>query len=142
MKVINYIKLYNYLIGTEEKGGENVSSVAAMRMIGRIRKIDPSIKKEVYLWINGHEPSFEINGVSYAELRDEGMKPASAFLMLDWFLREPEMAYKYMHTWRFKSPMIPLDDKKKQELRDAMKRKGLKAGGKEQNLDESDITVE
>lgn len=91
---MNYIELLNYLMS---KDGEDLSFVQAVRNIGRIRKLDPEIKKALISFVNTGKCSHTEAGVCFTELvGGERMKPIRAFLMLDWLKREPITALKYL----------------------------------------------
>lgn len=79
------------------KDGENLTFVQAVRNIGRIRKMDPEIKKALIGFLNTGKCSHIEAGVCFTELvNKEKMKPIRAFLMLDWLKREPVTALKYL----------------------------------------------
>ena len=91
---MNYIELLSYLMSKE---GEDLSFIQAVRNIGRIRKLDPEIKKSLIDFLNTGKCSHTESGVCFTELVGvEKMKPIRAFLMLDWLKREPATALKYM----------------------------------------------
>lgn len=79
------------------KDGEDLSFVQAVRTIGRIRRMNPEIKKALIGFLNTGMCSHEEAGVNFTELvGTEKMKPIRAFLMLDWLKREPVTALKYL----------------------------------------------
>lgn len=91
---MNYIVLLSYLMS---KDGEDLSFVQAVRNIGRIRKMDPVIKKALIAFLNTGQCCHTEAGVCFTELiGPEKMKPIRAFLMLDWLKREPVTALKYL----------------------------------------------
>lgn len=91
---MNYIDLLKYLMS---KDGEDLSFVQAARNIGRIRKLDPEIKKAFIIFMNTGKSSHTEAGVCFTELVGaEKMTPVRAFLMLDWLKREPITALKYL----------------------------------------------
>lgn len=91
---MNYIELLNYMMS---KDGEDLSLVQAVRNIGRIRKLNPEIKKAMEDFLNTGKCSYTAAGVCFTELIGaEKMKPIRAFLMLDWLKREPVTALKYL----------------------------------------------
>ena len=50
-------------------------------------------------WQTKQLPELEVEGVTLKLLIEEhNMKPVAAFLTLDWLLRDPEEAKKFLHT--------------------------------------------
>ena len=105
MKVIEYIKIYNYLKEVEE-----LDVIDTLRTIYRLRKLPKELLLAVETVISGKTPVITINGVSYEELVEkDGMKPIRAILMLDWIRREPEAAFAYMAECTRRAPIMPLN---------------------------------
>ena len=118
MKIIEYIKLFNYLKDVEELEGMDI-----IRTIYRLRKVSKELLNGVDLILQGREPDITINGVSYQELVEQDeMRPIRAILMLDWIRREPEAAFAYMAEDSRKAPIQPLNDEEKDELEKAIER--------------------
>ena len=118
MRIIEYIKLFNYLKDVEELEGMDV-----IRTIYRLRKVSKELLNGVDLILQGKEPDITINGVSYQELVEQDeMRPIRAILMLDWIRREPEAAFSYMAEDSRKAPIQPLNDEEKDELQKAIER--------------------
>lgn len=104
MKLIKYFRLYDKLRDAKLKPWE------AIVAINELRKADPEILEEVYAWSEGALGSdLTIHGISFTSLTSEengeGMQPHRAFLMLDWLKKEPEEAFHYLATYRFRQPM-------------------------------------
>lgn len=115
---IEFIKLYKCLT---RKDGENLKPFEAVRNIRRIRQIkNPAILTAIKEYLEDEKkrtPKITINGVSCQRLvNEEDMKPVRALLFLDWLDREPENAFTYMVSDRFKSPRPDLSDKQRNEL--------------------------
>lgn len=118
MRIIEYIKLFNYLNDVEELEGMDI-----IRTIYRLRKVSKELLNGVDLILQGKEPDITINGVSYHELVEQDeMRPIRAILMLDWIRREPEAAFAYMAEDFRRAPMQPLNDDEKEELEKAIER--------------------
>lgn len=64
--------------------------------IEKIVGLTPRISQAFEKWLdNGTEPQIEVEGFSYALLKQMyGMKPIGVFITLDWLIREPEKAKK------------------------------------------------
>lgn len=64
--------------------------------IDKIVRLNPNISQAFVEWLdNGTEPQIEVEGFSYASLKQMyGMKPIGIFITLDWLVREPEKAKK------------------------------------------------
>lgn len=130
MKIIEYRKLYNYLVDIEK-----VKVWEAIHIIFKIRRVDPAILLEVKKYIddNSYISSYHVNQVSYDELVSEEelrpMRPIQAFLMLDWIKRDPVTAMNFMATESFKSPIPELSDEEKKTLKEAMARLDKLDGG-------------
>lgn len=106
MKVIKYIKLFNYILKEEES-----SIVGVCRVIQKIRLLPDDLKLAVWDVIEGVSPSAEYNDVSLDDLINEDkMKPVRAILMLDWIRREPGVAIRYMETERYSAPQTITDE--------------------------------
>ena len=91
---MNYINLLSYMMSAR---GEDLSFVQAVRNIGRIRKMDPGIKRAMEEFLDTGRCSHTEAGVCFTELIGaEKMKPIRAFLMLDWLKREPMTAMRYL----------------------------------------------
>ena len=111
MKIIKYISLFKYLI--EDEG---LNPMSAYRNIQRIRMLPPEFKQAVFEVLSSYVPDMEIGGVSFRELTEnDGMKPISAILMLDWLRREPAVAIRYMATERYRSVMVGLPKQREVE---------------------------
>ena len=81
MKIIEYLKLYNYLIHNEK-----LRSWEAIYTINKVRKVAPEILIAIKEWSSGIVPNVAINEVSYSELiNEEDMKPIQAFLFKSFF---------------------------------------------------------
>lgn len=120
MKVIEYIKLYNYLVNVEELERSQI-----LRNILRIRKLPKDLLEAVLVIITHPEayPNITVEGVTFEELVDkDGMKKIRAILMLDWIRREPESALSYMAENTMRAPIQPLDQKELAELDEAIER--------------------
>lgn len=118
MRIIEYIKLFNYLRDVEELEGMDI-----IRTIYRLRKVSKELLTGVYLILQGKEPEISINGVTYEELVErDGMRPIRAILMLDWVRREPEAAFAYMAEDFRRAPIQPLNDDEKYELERAIEK--------------------
>lgn len=120
MKVIEYVKLYNYLVEVEDLERPQV-----LRNILRIRRLPKDLLKAVLIIITHPEayPDIKVEGVSFEELVDkDGMKKIRAILMLDWIRREPEAALSYMAENTMKAPIQPLNVEEKEELDAAIER--------------------
>ncbi|MBQ3843614.1 MAG: hypothetical protein II817_01375 [Bacteroidales bacterium] len=123
MKIIEYKKIYNYLVDTEK-----VKIWEAIHIIFKIRKMAPDILLEVKKFIddNSYISSYHVNQVSYDELVSEDalypMRPIQAFLMLDWIKRDPVTAINFMAAEVFKSPIPELSDEEKKTLNEAIAR--------------------
>lgn len=118
MKVIEYIKIYNYLKEVEE-----LDVIDTLRTIYRLRKLPKELLLAVETVISGKTPVITINGVSYEELVEkDGMKPIRAILMLDWIRREPEAAFAYMAECTRRAPIMPLNSEELDEVTLAIQR--------------------
>ncbi|MBT9779416.1 hypothetical protein GPL15_23340 [Clostridium sp. MCC353] len=89
---IKYSDLREYLLG------KGLNEWEAMHSIGKLRKIDPDLKKAFYECFNeGVEPDITISNITYQELVTKlNMNMVQAFLYLDWLRREPEIALDTM----------------------------------------------
>ncbi len=126
MKVIEYVKIFNYLKDVEELDVINI-----LRTIYKLRKLPYELLLAVDSIISGKEPTITINGVSYEELVEkDGMRPIRAILMLDWIRREPDAAFAYMAECTRRSPIMPLNSEELDEVKLAIER--LKKQVKEQ----------
>ncbi len=126
MKVIEYVKIFNYLNDVEELDVINI-----LRTIYKLRKLPYELLSAVDSIISGKEPTITINGVSYEELVEkDGMRPIRAILMLDWIRREPDAAFAYMAECTRRSPIMPLNSEELDEVKLAIER--LKKQVKEQ----------
>lgn len=118
MKVIEYIKIYNYLKEVEE-----LDVIDTLRTIYRLRKLPKELLLAVETVVSGKTPVITINGVSYEELVEkDGMKPIRAILMLDWIRREPEAAFAYMAECTRRAPIMPLNSEELDEVTLAIQR--------------------
>lgn len=126
MKVIEYIKIFNYL-----KDVEDLDLINILRTIYKLRKLPKELLLAVDSVISGKEPTITINGVSYEELVEkDGMRPIRAILMLDWIRREPDAAFAYMAECTRRAPIMPLNSNELDEVKLAIER--LKKQVKEQ----------
>lgn len=114
MAVIKYESLLRYL--TEN---ELFSRIQALRIINRIRKLDPEIKKEFFKWFcYNRMPLLTIEGVTFEELINaEKMRPVRAFLFMDWLKREPVIALTYMAQLNETRPLQDLTEKDVEKLK-------------------------
>lgn len=66
------------------------------KTVEKIGHFQPVIRDAFSNWVaNGVEPTIEIQGYSFSQLRlDYGMKAIGAFITLDWLIRNPENAAK------------------------------------------------
>lgn len=126
MKVIEYVRIFNYLKDVEELDLVNI-----LRTIYKLRKLPKELLLAVDSVISGKEPTITINGVSYEELVEkDGMRPIRAILMLDWIRREPDAAFAYMAECTRRAPIMPLNSEELDEVKLAIER--LKKQVKEQ----------
>ena len=126
MKVIEYVKIFNYLKDVEELDLVNI-----LRTIYKLRKLPKELLLAVDSVISDKEPTITINGVSYEELVEkDGMRPIRAILMLDWIRREPDAAFTYMAECTRRAPIMPLNSEELDEVQSAIER--LKKQIKEQ----------
>ena len=135
MKVIEYIKLYNYLVDIEK-----LEKYQVLRNILRIRKLPKDLQEAVLIITNHPEayPNISVEGVTFEELVDkDGMKKIRAILMLDWIRREPEAAISYMAENAMRAPIQPLDQEELAELEIAIER--LKTQVKVQPQEEPEV---
>lgn len=104
--IIQYAKLYDYF--RSEKGG-NLTKKEALRNIWRTRNLPKEFKEVVYMIIEGRPKEvadFQIDGLTIGKLhKDEGMKMLQAVFFLDWLRREPDAAYSFLASGRFRSPL-------------------------------------
>ena len=88
--IIKYFRIKKYLMN--ELGYSNKS---AIRVIDKIRKMKPEIKRAFVVWFTkGETPKEPLCGVDYDKLltyRD--LNHVSAFLAIDWYARNPEDAF-------------------------------------------------
>lgn len=145
MKVIEYIKLYNYMVEVE-----GLVKTQVLRNILRIRKLPKELQEAVQIIINHPDayPNITIEGVTFEELVDkDGMKKIRAILMLDWIRREPEAAISYMAENSMRAPIQPLNQEELAELDVAIERlkKQVKVQPKEEpeiDKSEEDIVIQ
>ena len=142
MKVIQYIRLYEYL---REK--EGLEGIQIIRNIYRLRKLPKTFLIEVEKLLNGQNPQLEVEGVSYQELTEkDGMLPIRAILMLDWIRRDSYAAFKYMEKKGLRAPIKPLTTEEENVVDEAIARlkKLVKEEPKEVVVDDSkeDIVIE
>lgn len=100
---IDYFRLKKYLI---EK--LNYSERAAIITIDDIRKMEPDIRKALFVWFKtGNTPQGELHGIDYNNLVNyRKISPIAAFLAIDWYVKDPEEAYSVI--------AVPMkDDEKK-----------------------------
>lgn len=73
--------------GTYNPAGLNI-------VLSSIERSDSDIREKIEHYLtNGEEPALELEGYSYATLKnDHGMNPIAALLTLDWLKRSPEEA--------------------------------------------------
>ena len=118
MKVIQYIRLYEYL---REK--EGLEGIQILRNIYRLRKLPRTFLIEVEKLLNGQEPQIEVECVSYQELTEkDGMLPIRAILMLDWIRRDSYAAFKYMEKKGLRAPIKPLTTEEEDAIDEAIAR--------------------
>ena len=118
MKVIQYIRLYEYL---REK--EGLEGIQILRNIYRLRKLPRTFLIEVEKLLNGQEPQLEVEGVTYQELTEkDGMRPIRAILMLDWIRRDSYAAFKYMEKKGLRAPIKPLTTEEEEAVDEAIAR--------------------
>ena len=142
MKVIQYIRLYEYL---REK--EGLEGIQILRNIYRLRKLPRTFLIEVEKLLNGQEPQLEVEGVTYQELTEkDGMRPIRAILMLDWIRRDSYAAFKYMEKKGLRAPIKPLTTEEEEAVDEAIARlkKLVKEEPKEVVVDNSkeDILID
>ena len=140
MAVIKYESLLKYL--TEN---ELFSRIQALRIINRIRKLDPEIKKEFIKWFcYNRMPLLTIEGVTFEELiNDEKMRPVRAFLFMDWLKREPVIALTYMAQLNETRPLEPFMDRDVEKMKTIKVKLDLPEVSKEESEieNEEDINV-
>lgn len=87
---VKYFRLKKYLM--EELG---YSSKTAAVTISDIRRMVPPVRKAFLVWFTtGKKPQGELCGIHYENLltyRD--LNPVSAFLAIDWYVKDPKEAY-------------------------------------------------
>lgn len=142
MKVIQYIRLYEYL---REK--EGLEGIQILRNIYRLRKLPRTFLIEVEKLLNGQEPQLEVEGVTYQELTEkDGMRPIRTILMLDWIRRDSYAAFKYMEKKGLRAPIKPLTTEEEEAVDEAIARlkKLVKEEPKEVVVDNSkeDILID
>ena len=108
MKIIKYIQLFNYIVTEEDSNPIN-----ACRVIQKIRQLPDELKLAVLDVVEGKIPYVEFHDISLEELiNNDKMKPVRAILMLDWILREPAIAMRYMEIERHRAPQTVTDSDK------------------------------
>ncbi len=105
-RTIGYFRLKKYLM---EK--QNYEKHVAVKTIQDIRKMCPEVKKAFVTWFTtGDAPEGYLCGIHYQNLLQyRNMNPVSAFLAIDWYVKEPDVA----------GPMLamPLPDDPKKKVR-------------------------
>lgn len=85
MKIIEYVKLYNYFTTTA-----NLDRKPALRNIWRVRQLSQEYKQLIVEILDGRIPDFECYGITLKELiLDRGLNAVNAVLYLDWVHRDP-----------------------------------------------------
>lgn len=108
MKIIKYIKLFDYIISNEDS-----NIIDACRTIQKVRQMPNELKLAVLDIIEGKMPYVEFHDISLEELiNNDKMKPIRAILMLDWIRREPAIAMRYMEIERHRAPQTVTDSDK------------------------------
>lgn len=135
MKKIEIVKLYNYLTETEGK-----TPWEAIMVIRKLRKLPLEYLNTLRQRMLGDTTAdLQEREVWLSELiEDENMQLTQALLMLDWIRRKPEEALHFMAEERLRSPMEPLNEEQKRQMRDAIeafKQRGLKVD--EESIPES-----
>lgn len=135
MKKIEVIKLYRYLTETEEK-----APWEAIMVIRKLRKLPHEYLNTLRQRMLGDTTAdLQESDVWLSELiEDEDMQLTQALLMLDWIRRNPGEALHFMAEERLRSPMEPLNEEQKRQMRDAIeafKLRGLKVD--EESIPES-----
>ncbi len=87
---VKYFRIKNYLM-KELK----YSNRGAIRVINKIRKMKPEIKRAFLVWFTtGQTPKEPLCGVDYRKLlKYRDLNHVSAFLAIDWYARNPEEAF-------------------------------------------------
>ena len=130
MKIIEYLKLYNYL------KNDGLELMHIIRVVSKVRRLPKEYLEAVYLVLEQADPDIRIeeHGVTYKELVEKNsMKPIRAILMLDWIRREPEVAISYMSETMMRAPIEPLDEKEKEELLASIERLQKESGESNDN---------
>lgn len=121
MKIIKYIKLFDYIISNEDS-----NIIDACRTIQKIRQLPDELKLAVLDVVEGKIPYIEFHDISLEELiNNDKMKPVRAILMLDWIRREPAIAMRYMEIERHRAPQT-ITDSDKEMLEKVLKRLNAK----------------
>lgn len=102
---INYFRLKKYLV--EQL---HYSDHAAVSAISNIRQMTPDIRGAFLTWFTtGVQPEGDFHGINFANLITyRNMNPVAAFLAVDWYVKEPEVAYSVL--------AMPLKDKEAEIL--------------------------
>ena len=117
--------------------GEGYSLRELKHLFKVVCEMDSKVRRWTVLWLLGRGfPQDFIEGVSVPMLVEEGYKPMSAFIIMDWLIKDPEAA-KYSLT-RHASPM-EVDKETAAELRTILVEEGLLA--QEVSEDEDDNGV-
>lgn len=121
MKIINYIKLYNYF-----REIESLTKSESRRNIWRVRNLPKEFKTVISFILDNQLPkvaNFEVDGITLKYLvREEGMKYIQAVFFLDWVRREPDNAYTFMASRLLRNPLSSLEEDDKKSLEDAISR--------------------
>ena len=145
MKRIKYSELRDQLF--DLYGSEKNKRWRTFKTILRIRRFSSRLKEAFCDFFNSQgkvmpSPDLKFGGVTFQELvEEEGMNALQAFLMLDWFDRDPEDAMEYMSRYRFRSPMY-IDGEDLKEIERKLKESGYQPPVDEAEKDTSDIVVE
>lgn len=136
MKIIEYIKLFSYIV-TEE----NIDPINACHTIRKIRQLPNELKLAVLDVIEGKIPQIEYHDVSLDELiNNDNMKPIRAILMLDWIRREPAIAVRYMATERYRSSQV-VTESDKEMLAKVLEKLNAKENVAEEDENKDDIEI-
>lgn len=85
MKIIEYVKLYNYFTTIA-----HLDKKPALRNIWRVRQLPQEYKQLIVEILDDRIPEFECYGITLKELiRDRGLTAINAVLYLDWVRRDP-----------------------------------------------------
>lgn len=103
--------------------GEGYSLRELKHLFKVVCEMDSKVRRWTVLWLLGRGfPQDFIEGISVPMLVEEGYKPMSAFIIMDWLIKDPEAA-KYSLV-RHASP-IEMDEETAKELRSALVKEGL-----------------